>query len=151
MYIDLPGEVELIISELENKGFEAWAVGGCIRDSVLKRKPGDWDITTNAKPAEVKSIFRRTVDTGIQHGTVTVLIKDKSFEVTTYRLDGKYEDSRHPSQVTFTTDLVEDLKRRDFTINAMAYNNRAGLVDAFGRSEERRVGKECRSRWSPYH
>ena len=132
MYIDLPGEVELIISELEKKGFEAWAVGGCIRDSVLNRKPGDWDITTNAKPAEVKSIFKRTVDTGIQHGTVTVLIKDKSFEVTTYRLDGKYEDSRHPSEVTFTTDLLEDLKRRDFTINAMAYNSRAGLVDAFG-------------------
>ena len=136
MYIDLPGEVELIISELEKKGFEAWAVGGCIRDSVLNRKPGDWDITTNAKPAEVKSIFKRTVDTGIQHGTVTVLIKDKSFEVTTYRLDGKYEDSRHPSEVTFTTDLVEDLKRRDFTINAMAYNSRAGLVDAFGGVED---------------
>ncbi|MBQ7261870.1 MAG: CCA tRNA nucleotidyltransferase [Lachnospiraceae bacterium] len=136
MYIDLPGEVELIISELEKKGFEAWAVGGCIRDSVLNRKPGDWDITTNAKPAEVKSIFKRTVDTGIQHGTVTVLIKDKSFEVTTYRLDGKYEDSRHPSEVTFTADLVEDLKRRDFTINAMAYNSRAGLVDAFGGVED---------------
>lgn len=136
MYIDLPGEVELIISELEKKGFEAWAVGGCIRDSVLNRKPGDWDITTNAKPAEVKSIFKRTVDTGIQHGTVTVLIKDKSFEVTTYRLDGKYEDSRHPCEVTFTADLVEDLKRRDFTINAMAYNSRAGLVDAFGGVED---------------
>ncbi len=136
MYIDLPGEVELIISELEKKGFEAWAVGGCIRDSVLNRKPGDWDITTNAKPVEVKSIFKRTVDTGIQHGTVTVLIKDKSFEVTTYRLDGKYEDSRHPSEVTFTADLVEDLKRRDFTINAMAYNSRAGLVDAFGGVED---------------
>ena len=124
------------LSELEKKGFEAWAVGGCIRDSVLKRKPGDWDITTNAKPSEVKAIFRRTVDTGIQHGTVTVLIKDKSFEVTTYRLDGKYEDARHPSEVTFTTDLVEDLKRRDFTINAMAYNSRAGLVDAFGGVED---------------
>ena len=136
MYIDLPGEVELIISELEKKGFEAWAVGGCIRDSVLNRRPGDWDITTNAKPAEVKSIFKRTVDTGIQHGTVTVLIKDKSFEVTTYRLDGKYEDSRHPCEVTFTADLVEDLKRRDFTINAMAYNSRAGLVDAFGGVED---------------
>ena len=136
MYIDLPGEVELIISELEKKGFEAWAVGGCIRDSVLNRKPGDWDITTNAKPAEVKSIFKRTVDTGIQHGTVTVLIKDKSFEVTTYRLDGKYEDSRHPCEVTFTADLVEDLKRLDFTINAMAYNSRAGLVDAFGGVED---------------
>ena len=136
MYIDLPGEVELIISELEKKGFEAWAVGGCIRDSVLNRKPGDWDITTNAKPVEVKSIFKCTVDTGIQHGTVTVLIKDKSFEVTTYRLDGKYEDSRHPSEVTFTADLVEDLKRRDFTINAMAYNSRAGLVDAFGGVED---------------
>ncbi len=131
MYIDLPGEVELIISELEKKGFEAWAVGGCIRDCILKKKPLDWDITTSAKPEDIKAVFRRTADTGIQHGTVTVLIKDKSFEVTTYRLDGKYEDSRHPSEVTFTSDLIEDLKRRDFTINAMAYNKRAGLVDAF--------------------
>ncbi|HAG69158.1 MAG TPA: CCA tRNA nucleotidyltransferase [Lachnospiraceae bacterium] len=132
MYIDLPKEVAQIISMLEEKGFEAWAVGGCIRDSVLKREPGDWDITTDAEPEEIKAVFRRTVDTGIKHGTVTVLIKDKGFEVTTFRLDGKYEDARHPSDVTFTKSLKEDLKRRDFTINAMAYNSRRGLVDEFG-------------------
>ncbi len=131
MYIDLPREVRLIISELCKRGFEAYAVGGCIRDSVIGRDPKDWDITTNAKPLEIKSVFRRTVDTGIKHGTVTVLIGKKPFEVTTYRLDGKYEDSRHPSEVTFTASLEEDLKRRDFTINAMAYNDREGLVDKF--------------------
>ncbi len=132
MYIDLPKEVKLIISELCKRGFEAYAVGGCIRDSLIGRKPKDWDITTNAEPMEVKSVFRRTVDTGIKHGTVTVLIGKEPFEVTTYRLDGKYEDSRHPSKVTFTRSLEEDLKRRDFTINAMAYNDKDGLVDKFG-------------------
>ena len=107
-------------------------MGGCVRDSILNRKPEDWDITTSAKPEQVKRIFRRTVDTGIEHGTVTVLIGKDGFEVTTYRVDGLYEDGRHPKEVTFTSRLEEDLKRRDFTINAMAYNDDERLVDAFG-------------------
>lgn len=106
-------------------------MGGCVRDSILNRKPEDWDITTSAKPEQVKRIFRRTVDTGIEHGTVTVLIGKDGFEVTTYRVDGLYEDGRHPKEVTFTSRLEEDLKRRDFTINAMAYNDDERLVDAF--------------------
>ena len=92
-----------------------------MRDSILGRCPEDWDITTSARPEQVKTLFRRTIDTGIQHGTVTVMLDKEGFEVTTYRVDGKYEDSRHPKEVTFTPNLEEDLKRRDFTINAMAY------------------------------
>lgn len=132
MRIDLPQEVEEIIEVLENAGFEAYAVGGCIRDSILERVPDDWDITTSAKPLEIKVLFPRTIDTGIAHGTVTVMKEKKGYEVTTYRIDGEYEDGRHPKEVTFTSDLLEDLRRRDFTINAMAYNHREGLVDAFG-------------------
>lgn len=136
----LPIAVEKIIARLENAGFEAYAVGGCVRDSLLGRLPDDWDITTSALPAEVKQLFRRTIDTGIQHGTVTVLMSgadtilrgERGYEVTTYRLDGTYLDGRHPSTVAFTPSLHEDLARRDFTINAMAYNQRAGLVDDFG-------------------
>ena len=132
MQIQLPEKVQYIIQALEEAGFEAYAVGGCVRDSILNRKPEDWDITTSAKPEQVKRIFRRTVDTGIEHGTVTVLIGKDGFEVTTYRVDGLYEDGRHPKEVTFTSRLEEDLKRRDFTINAMAYNDDERLVDAFG-------------------
>ncbi len=120
-----------IIERLTNAGFEAYAVGGCVRDLLLGREPKDWDITTNALPGQVKKIFRRTVDTGIQHGTVTVMMGKKGYEVTTYRIDGIYEDGRHPKEVSFTPDLIEDLKRRDFTINAMAYHPEKGLVDAF--------------------
>jgi tRNA nucleotidyltransferase (CCA-adding enzyme) len=132
MKIHLPDKVTFIINELEDHGFEAYAVGGCVRDSILGKEPEDWDITTSAKPAEVKKIFRRTIDTGILHGTVTVLIDKEGYEVTTYRIDGEYEDNRHPKSVEFTTNLIEDLKRRDFTINAMAYNETAGIMDAFG-------------------
>ena len=103
-----------------------------MRDSILARKPQDWDITTSAKPEAIKEIFRRTVDTGIEHGTVTVMIGKDSYEVTTYRIDGAYEDSRHPKEVRFTNCLEEDLRRRDFTINAMAYNDDVRLVDVFG-------------------
>jgi len=131
MKMDIPKDVAFIIDELYSHGYEAYAVGGCVRDSILGREPGDWDITTSAKPHEVKAIFRRTVDTGIQHGTVTVMLGKTGYEVTTYRVDGVYEDSRHPKQVSFTASLEEDLKRRDFTINAMAYNHRTGLVDIF--------------------
>ena len=121
-----------IIDILRRHGFEAYAVGGCVRDSILARQPNDWDITTAARPEEIKRIFRRTVDTGIEHGTVTVLMDKESYEVTTFRVDGKYSDGRHPDKVTFTPSLKEDLKRRDFTINAMAYNEKLGLVDIYG-------------------
>lgn len=134
--IELPLDVENIIEELNKNGYEAYAVGGCIRDKILGRKPEDWDITTSALPKEVKNIFKRTVDTGIQHGTVTVLIGKKGYEVTTYRIDGEYEDSRRPKKVEFVSNLTEDLKRRDFTINAMAYNHAEGLIDKFGGKED---------------
>ncbi len=131
MKINLPEKVNHIITRLNEAGFEAYAVGGCVRDSILGREPQDWDITTSAEPFQVKEIFRRCVDTGIEHGTVTVLIKDESFEVTTFRIDGKYKDGRHPESVEFTKSLEEDLKRRDFTVNAMAYSQGTGLVDLF--------------------
>ncbi len=138
--IQLPTAVQYIIETIEQAGFEAYAVGGCVRDSILGRTPDDWDITTSAKPEDIKRIFRHTVDTGIQHGTVTVLIKKECYEVTTYRIDGEYEDSRHPKEVCFTSLLSEDLKRRDFTINAMAYNESRGLVDLFGGREDLKWG-----------
>ena len=131
MVIELPEKVKYVIDTLMDAGYEAYAVGGCIRDSILGRKPEDWDITTSANPMQVKNLFRRTIDTGIQHGTVTVMLEKEGFEVTTYRIDGEYEDGRHPKEVVFTSNLIEDLKRRDFTINAMAYNEKDGLVDAF--------------------
>lgn len=132
MRIQLPDKVHKIIETLQAAGYEAYAVGGCVRDSVLGREPNDWDITTSAKPEETKRLFQRTIDTGIQHGTVTIMMDKEGFEVTTYRIDGEYEDSRHPKEVTFTASLEEDLRRRDFTINAMAYNEQDGLVDIFG-------------------
>lgn len=131
MKITLPEQVKTIIEKLEENGYEGFAVGGCVRDALLFRNPDDWDITTSAKPEQVKELFKRTVDTGIQHGTVTVLLDREGFEVTTYRIDGEYEDSRHPREVCFTSNLTEDLKRRDFTINAMAYSEKRGLVDEF--------------------
>lgn len=129
--IRLPEKVKFIIDTIMEAGYEAYAVGGCIRDFILGRMPDDWDITTSAQPGQVKALFPRTIDTGIRHGTVTVMLDKEGFEVTTYRIDGEYEDSRHPKEVTFTASLLEDLKRRDFTINAMAYNDKAGLVDVF--------------------
>lgn len=132
MQINLPYEVNKIISILEENGFEAYAVGGCVRDSVIGREANDWDITTSAKPMQVKELFKRTIDTGIEHGTVTVRMHGKSYEVTTYRIDGKYSDSRHPESVEYTASLKEDLLRRDFTVNAMAYNPNRGLIDVFG-------------------
>jgi len=129
--IDLPYKVEKIIGIIKDAGFEAFAVGGCVRDFLLGRVPNDWDITTDALPKDIKRIFKRTVDTGIAHGTVTVLMGKEGFEVTTYRVDGKYSDGRHPDRVEFTRSLEEDLKRRDFTINSFAYNPEKGLVDLF--------------------
>ena len=130
--ISLPYEAAKIISILENHGYEAYVVGGCVRDSLIGREPKDWDITTNATPEIVRSVFHRTIDTGIEHGTVTVRMGGKGFEVTTYRIDGNYSDGRHPDFVDFSTELREDLKRRDFTVNAMAYHPDRGLIDMFG-------------------
>lgn len=132
MQIVMPGQVEQIIEQLQKHGYEAFAVGGCVRDTLLGRPPEDWDITTSARPGQVKALFPRTVDTGIRHGTVTVMLGAGGYEVTTYRIDGEYEDGRHPRQVEFTADLREDLRRRDFTINAMAYSHQTGIVDPFG-------------------
>lgn len=140
MNIILPNEVVRIINDLESKGHEAYAVGGCVRDSILNIEPKDWDITTSATPDEIKDIFPVTIDTGIEHGTVTVRLNKKSFEVTTYRSDGEYLDKRHPKKVSFVSDLKEDLRRRDFTINAMAYNDRTGLVDVFGGIDDIKAG-----------
>lgn len=129
--IKLPKEVHHIIQTLNTNGFEAYAVGGCIRDSLLGKKPTDWDITTNAKPEEIKSLFPKTIDTGIKHGTVTVVIDGKHYEVTTYRVEGKYENHRKPVSVEFTQSLLQDLGRRDFTINAIAYHPLEGIIDPY--------------------
>ena len=134
--IQIPEKASHIISVLTEAGFEAYVVGGCVRDAILGRDAADWDITTNALPSQVKALFPRTLDTGLQHGTVTVMQGKEGFEVTTYRIDGEYLDGRHPDRVTFTPSLLEDLKRRDFTVNAMAYNEKEGLVDAFGGLED---------------
>ena len=131
MKIKMPAQAAKVIQTLEQHGFEAYIVGGCVRDSILGRTPGDWDITTSASPQEVKEIFDHTVDTGIEHGTVTVLMNHEPYEVTTYRVDGKYEDHRRPNEVHFTKSLREDLLRRDFTINAMAYNDSEGIIDMY--------------------
>ena len=130
--IRIPPGAARILRVLEDHGYEAFVVGGCVRDSLLGRNPNDWDITTSALPLQVKALFRRTVDTGLKHGTVTILMDGEPFEVTTYRVDGEYLDGRHPSEVTFTASLQEDLQRRDFTINAMAYSEKKGLQDLFG-------------------
>lgn len=129
--IEIPQGAAWVLEQLRDAGYEAYVVGGCVRDSLLHRMPDDWDITTSAKPEDTKRIFRRTVDTGIQHGTVTVMVDRTGYEVTTYRIDGEYADGRHPEHVTFIASLLEDLKRRDFTINAMAYSPAEGLVDEF--------------------
>ena len=131
MRIEMPYEAEWIIDNIRSHGYEAFIVGGCVRDAALGRIPGDWDITTSAKPEQVKEIFGKTVDTGLQHGTVTIIKNRRGYEVTTYRIDGEYRDGRHPDSVEFTSSLLEDLKRRDFTINAMAYSHETGIVDAF--------------------
>ena len=149
MYIELPKHVKFIIDTLEKAGYEAYAVGGCVRDSILGRRPNDWDITTSAKPLETKALFKKTFDTGIQHGTVSVLLDKEIYEVTTFRIDGEYEDSRHPKEVSFTSKLSEDLLRRDFTINAMAYNDSKGLVDLYGGLEDIK-SKTIRCVGNPY-
>ena len=138
--INMPKHVKYIINTLEKNGYEAYAVGGCVRDAIIGKEPNDWDITTNATPMQVKKLFKHTIDTGIQHGTVTIMIHKVGYEVTTYRIDGKYADGRHPDKVEFTVSLKEDLKRRDFTINAMAYNDTKGIIDLFGGIEDLKEG-----------
>lgn len=134
MDIQLPSEVRLIIERLNKNGFEGYAVGGCIRDLILNKTPYDWDITTSAKPNEILDIFSdfKTADTGIKHGTVTVIMNHKPFEITTYRTEGSYSDNRHPDKVEFSTSIEDDLSRRDFTMNAVAYNEYSGIYDPFG-------------------
>ena len=129
--LKIPYDVQYILDVLEENGYEAYMVGGCVRDLILDREPNDYDITTNARPDVVASLFDKVILTGIKHGTVTVVINKENYEVTTYRSDGEYEDSRHPEKVEFVNDIKEDLSRRDFTINAMAYNKKNGLIDYF--------------------
>ena len=136
MTFDLPQNVSQILKTITNAGYEAYIVGGCVRDMLLCVTPFDFDITTSASPEIIKSLFEKTVDTGIRHGTVTVISGGSSFEVTTFRTDGDYKDSRHPEKVKFVSNIKEDLSRRDFTVNAMAYNDKAGLVDYFGGRED---------------
>lgn len=133
MNILLPQDVKYIIDKFYDNGYEAFIVGGCVRDCIIGLEPTDYDITTNAKPDEIKEIFKsfKTIDVGIKHGTVSVIIDSNAYEITTYRVEGEYVNNRKPKEVSYTTNLEEDLKRRDFTINAMAYNDRVGLVDIF--------------------
>ncbi len=125
----IPHGAEYIIKALEQSGFEAYVVGGCVRDTLLSKTPKDWDICTSATPDEIKCCFERCIDTGLKHGTVSILMEDGVYEVTTFRKDGNYSDNRHPDSVEFVNDLGEDLARRDFTINAMAYSRDTGLID----------------------
>lgn len=136
--IKIPDNANTIINTLQNNGHSACVVGGCVRDSLMGRIPHDWDICTSATPDQMLEIFKnyRVIETGLKHGTVTIVIDGEQYECTTYRIDGKYSDNRRPDNVTFTNDLVEDLKRRDFTINAMAYNDIEGLIDPFGGTED---------------
>ena len=138
MEIKLPANVSEIIDILQNAGFEAYCVGGAVRDSIMGFTPDDWDITTSATPDETRRLFKdyKTIDTGIKHGTLTVIIDHKPYEVTTFRIDGEYNDNRHPEEVVFTPDLKNDLARRDFTVNALAYNNTSGLVDLYGGTDD---------------
>jgi len=134
--LKIPPKIEYVLTKLEKNGYEAYIVGGCVRDSLLGLAPHDYDVTTSAKPEEVISVFERTVPTGIKHGTVTVLEENEPVEVTTFRTEGEYTDSRRPDSVEFVTDLESDLSRRDFTVNAMAYNHTAGLKDYFEGRED---------------
>lgn len=140
----LPNDVQYILDKLSENGFEAFIVGGCVRDALLNKNPQDYDITTNAFPEKIQELFQKTIPTGIKHGTVTVLINQKPYEVTTYRVDGEYEDNRKPKDVKFVSNIKEDLKRRDFTINAMAYNKTLGFKDYFdGKGDLERTLIKC--------
>ena len=138
MKIVLPKNVKKIIDILNKNNFEAFIVGGCVRDSIIGLIPHDWDICTNAKPEEIKKCFANfnTFDSGIKHGTISIVIDSEVYEVTTYRIDGTYSDNRRPDSITFTSDIAKDLARRDFTINAIAYNEQCGLIDPYGGRED---------------
>ena len=131
----IPKEAICIIDTIEKAGYEAYIVGGCVRDLLMGRTPHDWDITTSAKPEQVKEVFRRTYDTGIKHGTVTVILNEQHFEVTTYRIEGEYKDFRRPEEVSFVEDITLDLSRRDFTMNAIAYHPVRGFMDPYNGQE----------------
>lgn len=136
--INIPSNANALIHLLQSCGHNAYVVGGCVRDSILGRNPHDWDICTSATPSEMLEIFKnkRVIETGLQHGTITVVVDGESYEITTFRIDGDYSDNRRPDNVTFTASLEADLSRRDFTINAMAYNDEEGLIDPFGGLED---------------
>lgn len=144
--IDMPPNVNAIIHMLQDTGYKAYIVGGCVRDSIMNRVPHDWDICTSARPEQMLEVFKdyRVIETGLQHGTVTVIVDDEQYECTSFRIDGTYSDNRRPDSVTFIDDITEDLKRRDFTINAMAYNDEEGLIDPFdGMSDIKRGIIRC--------
>lgn len=134
----IPNDVKVILNKLNKSGYEAYVVGGCVRDSLIGKKPKDWDICTNAKPDETMEVFKgfHIIPTGLQHGTITVMLNGEGYEITTYRVDGDYSDGRHPDSVSFTSSLAEDLARRDFTFNAMAYSEDEGIVDLYGGVED---------------
>ena len=134
MKIKIPRDVIEIIDNLYKNGFEAYIVGGCVRDYIVGQKPNDYDVATSAKPDEMIDIFKneKIIKTGIKHGTITLIKNHKKYEITTYRIDGEYKDNRRPEEVEFTKNITEDLKRRDFTINAIAYNEKVGIIDKFG-------------------
>lgn len=136
MLFKIPEKIDFVLKKLEENGFEAYIVGGCVRDLLCHRPPHDFDITTSAKPHEVRRIFEKTVNTGIKHGTVTVIVGGEPVEVTTYRTESGYSDSRRPDEVRFVSDAEKDLARRDFTVNAICYNPRHGILDLFGGRED---------------
>ncbi len=140
--IQIPPHAERILTLLNQAGYKAYVVGGCVRDALLSKTPKDWDICTSALPDEMERVFQgfRVVETGLKHGTLTVVLDGIPYEITTFRVDGAYTDHRHPDGVTFVTDVREDLARRDFTVNAMAYHPAEGLIDAFGGQEDLRRG-----------
>ena len=130
MEIFIPKEVKFLIDMIYQNGNEAFMVGGCVRDSILNLIPSDYDITTNAKPKEIMNIFKdyKIIDTGIKHGTVSIILNNNIYEITTYRIEGEYENNRRPKFVEFTSNIEEDLRRRDFTVNAIAYKEEARLM-----------------------
>lgn len=136
--MDIPFQIQEILNRLENRGYKAFVVGGCVRDALMDKTPHDYDITTSALPKETERVFAdcRVIETGIKHGTVTVLYKGQSIEITTFRIDGEYADGRHPNSVTFSRNIEDDLSRRDFTMNGIAYNPKTGLTDPFGGAED---------------
>ena len=145
MELQVPVAVQTLLSALRQAGFEAYAVGGCVRDALLHKQPHDWDLTTSALPEQMKTVFADypLFDIGAQHGTIGVRIDHQTIEVTTFRIDGSYADNRHPNQVQFTGKLAEDLSRRDFTVNAMAYSKETGLLDLFGGQEDLAAKRIC--------